>query len=104
MRHQNCKFHRTENGKALGNKIPGVSVFVGRWFLLVLKYAILMGRNSYSRFYLLIKNHISREKVRYYEDHKSIGGIFQSHRKREKSNHDDGEKGSRMSWGAGRDI
>ena len=104
MRHQNCKFSRTENGKALGSKIPGVSVFAGRRFLLALKYAILIGRNSYSRFYLLIKNHISREKVRYYEDHKSMGGIFQPHRKREKSNHNDGEKGGGSSFCADGDI
>jgi hypothetical protein len=46
MRHRNCKFHETENGKVPGNKIPGASVFVGRRFLFALQYAILMGRNS----------------------------------------------------------
>ena len=44
------------------------------------------------------------EKVRYYEDHKSMGGIFQPHRKHEKSNHNDGEKGGGSSFCADGDI
>ncbi len=36
--------------------------------------------------------------MRYYEDHKSMGGLFQPDRKREKGCHNDGEAGGGSAW------